>query len=196
MAVTRDHLSGNRFNFETHRLCDVGLDGRVDIGKRADRTGNGAGCNFLRDFLAAYNHFKPEAQITLDMPEDPIVAGIDRVLMRRVLHNLVTNAIQAAGPGQAELRISCFVSPNDRIHLRVEDNGPGVPDHDADKVFEPYFTTKNTGTGLGLAIVKKIVLQHQGSIVLARAPDGGASFLITLPAAPANTKPNAADSKA
>ncbi len=149
--------------------------------------------DFLQDFLAAYNYFKPDAQITVDMPPGPVVAGIDRVLMRRVLHNLVTNAIQAAGSGQAELLISCALTAESRIELRVEDNGPGIPDDEVHKVFEPYFTTKNTGTGLGLAIVKKIVLQHQGSIVLDRAPGGGAAFVITLPCAPAGALPEAID---
>ncbi|MEM7678579.1 MAG: ATP-binding protein [Myxococcota bacterium] len=138
--------------------------------------------DFLEDFLSAYNNFEPEAQVTLDTPAVPVVAGIDRVLMRRVLHNLVTNAIQAAGPGRAELTISCAFAPKDRIELRVEDNGPGVPDDEVQKVFEPYFTTKSTGTGLGLASVKKIVLQHRGTIFLHRAPAGGACFVITLPA--------------
>ena len=149
--------------------------------------------DFLRDFLSAYNGFRPDADIVLDVPGGPIIAGIDRVLMRRVLHNLVTNAIQAAGSGQAELRISCTLAGEGRIQLRVEDNGPGVPDEEAHKVFEPYFTTKSSGTGLGLAIVKKIVLQHQGSIVLDRSPAGGAAFHITLPAAPPGSMPETTD---
>ena len=142
---------------------------------------------FLEDFLAAYNHFEPDARVTLHTPAGPAIAGIDRVLMRRVLHNLVTNAIQAAGPGRAELSIRCAFAPNNRIEIRVEDNGPGVPDDAVPKVFEPYFTTKSSGTGLGLAIVKKIVLQHRGTIVLDRAQAGGAAFVITLPGAPAGS---------
>ena len=149
--------------------------------------------HFLEDFLSAYNNFEPDARVVLETPQTPVVAGIDRVLMRRVLHNLVTNAIQAAGPGTAELKICCAIIPKNHIELRVEDNGPGVPDDDAHKVFEPYFTTKNTGTGLGLAIVKKIVLQHRGTIVLDRAAGGGAAFVITLPIAPAGAAPESAD---
>ena len=148
---------------------------------------------FLADFLSAYNNFEPEARIALDTPDVPVIAGIDRVLMRRVLHNLVTNAIQAAGPGRAKLRIQCTEASKGRIYLRVEDNGPGVPDDEVHKVFEPYFTTKNTGTGLGLAIVKKIVLQHRGTIVLRRAEAGGAAFVITLPAAPDGVLPESVD---
>ena len=149
--------------------------------------------HFLQDFLSAYNYFAPDAQVSLDTPEGPVIAGIDRVLMRRVMHNLVTNAIQAAGPGLAELRIRCTLVPKNRVQIRVEDNGPGIPDEEAHKVFEPYFTTKNTGTGLGLAIVKKIVLQHQGSIILDRSDAGGAAFVMTLPIAPDGVRPESTD---
>jgi two-component system nitrogen regulation sensor histidine kinase NtrY len=141
---------------------------------------------YLDDFLGAYNNFAPEAKVTLELPEQPVQAALDRVLMRRVLANLVTNGIQAAGKGKAELLIRCALSPNGAIELRVEDNGPGVPPESAEKIFEPYFTTKAEGTGLGLAIVKKIILQHGGSILLRRSNLGGACFVIQLPPMPAN----------
>ena len=140
---------------------------------------------FLRGFLAAYGDFAPDAVVHLDVPKAPVVAMLDRVLMRRVLSNLVTNGIQAAGQGSAELWISAAVLPGSRsIELRVEDNGPGVPREQAEKIFEPYFTTKSDGTGLGLAIVKKIVLQHGGSITLRSSLAGGASLVIQLPPPP------------
>ncbi len=136
---------------------------------------------FIEEFLAAYNRFEPDAVVTLDLPAEPVPASIDRVLMRRVLANLATNAIQAAGPGKARLRLS-VVQTEGATELKIEDNGPGVPDDTASKIFEPYFTTKSDGTGLGLAIVKKIVLQHRGTIALGRGPEGGAAFTISLPA--------------
>ncbi|MFO0722281.1 MAG: ATP-binding protein [Myxococcota bacterium] len=137
---------------------------------------------YLEEFLAAYNRFEPEATVDLKMPAEPVQASIDRVLMRRVLANLATNAIQAAGAGKAQLTIA-LSSTEQAAELRIEDNGPGVPDDMAGKIFEPYFTTKAEGTGLGLAIVKKIVLQHGGTIALGRSAAGGASFTIVLPRA-------------
>ncbi|MCC7381662.1 MAG: HAMP domain-containing protein [Deltaproteobacteria bacterium] len=145
---------------------------------------------FVEDFLAAYNRFEPDAEVTTELPEAPVTAMIDRVLMRRVLANLATNAIQAVPAGQAKLVISCRATPGGAVVLRMQDNGPGVPREMADRIFDPYFTTKPEGTGLGLAIVKKIVLQHGGTIALEEVKEGGAAFVITLPAPlPGRTAP-------
>jgi len=140
---------------------------------------------FVDDFLAAYNRFEPEAEVTVEMPSEPVRAAIDRVLMRRVMANLVENAIQAAGAGKAKVWIRVKARAGDGVEIRVADNGPGVGEENAARIFDPYFTTKNEGTGLGLAIVKKIVLQHGGTIALARAAEGGAEMVINLPGAKA-----------
>ena len=137
---------------------------------------------FIEEFLAAYNRFEPEAEVFTELPEEPAFAPIDRVLMRRVFANLATNAIQAAGAGKAKLWISCKKTPEGQVVVRFADNGPGVPDEMAARIFDPYFTTKTEGTGLGLALVKKIVLQHGGTISLTSAEEGGAAFVIVLPA--------------
>ncbi len=139
---------------------------------------------FLKEFLAAYNQFEPDAQVHLKTPTMPVFAMIDRVLMRRVLANLVENAIQASRETPAKIILSAAADPaSHRIVINVKDNGPGIPSDQARKIFDPYFTTKNEGTGLGLAIVKKIVLQHQGTINV-EPTDTGASFLIMLPSGP------------
>jgi two-component system nitrogen regulation sensor histidine kinase NtrY len=139
---------------------------------------------FVTAFLEAYNRFEPDAEVTVELPDAPVVARIDRVLMRRVLVNLVTNGIQASGKPRARLTLGLAVR-GERAELRVEDDGPGVPEALGERVFEPYYTTKSEGTGLGLAIVKKIVLQHDGIIALGKASAGGAAFFISLPVAPA-----------
>ena len=66
--------------------------------------------------------------------------------------------------------------------LRVLDNGPGIPADVLPKLFRPFFTTKVNGTGLGLAVVQKILLQHGGHIEAQNRPEGGAEFIVTLPA--------------
>ena len=137
---------------------------------------------FVEEFLDAYNRFEQEAEVDVELPTETIFVGIDRVLMRRVFANLASNAIEAAGQGAAKIRLQGQITPGARaIEIRIEDNGPGVPEEYATRIFEPYFTTKSTGTGLGLAIVKKIVLQHGGSIALEPASGGGAAFVMSLP---------------
>ena len=71
--------------------------------------------------------------------------------------------------------------PSAQAWLVVEDDGPGIPAAQRDKVFDPYFTTKATGTGLGLAIVRKIALDHDGDVGLEDRPGGGTRFVLTLP---------------
>jgi len=67
------------------------------------------------------------------------------------------------------------------VRVCVDDNGPGVPAADRDRIFRPFVTTKSRGTGLGLALVQKIVVTHNGRIHVATAPGGGASMQVVLP---------------
>jgi two-component system, NtrC family, nitrogen regulation sensor histidine kinase NtrY len=137
---------------------------------------------FVREFLDAYNEFEGQATITVKIPEETITVSLDRVLMRRVLANLVTNAIQAAGKQPALIEIEIRLDEaREFASIHVSDNGPGVPEDNRARIFEPYFTTKSEGTGLGLAIVKKIVLQHKGQISLQPREPTGATFIIELP---------------
>ncbi len=105
--------------------------------------------------------------------------------MRQLLNNLIKNAQETvAGREGARitLRTCWHDEPDGRfMELRVEDNGPGIPDDVMAHLFEPYITTKPKGTGLGLAVVKKIVEEHNGVIYAENLPDGGASFVIRLP---------------
>jgi two-component system, NtrC family, nitrogen regulation sensor histidine kinase NtrY len=119
-----------------------------------------------------------------EIPENSIPCAIDRQMFRRVVINLVRNAVQAhrSTKGNPKVRVRA-VREGDEAVLVVEDNGPGVPAEQRARVFEPYFTTKTDGTGLGLAIVKKIVVEHGGTIDVEKSPLGGAAFVIRIPVA-------------
>ncbi|HET9598126.1 MAG TPA: ATP-binding protein [Anaeromyxobacteraceae bacterium] len=110
--------------------------------------------------------------------------ALDRPLMRRVIVNLVRNAIEASHPARAVVHLG-IARARERAVLTVADEGPGIPAEVRARIFDPYFTTRHEGTGLGLAIVKKIVLQHGGEIDAGARPGGGASFVISLPLADA-----------
>lgn len=133
-------------------------------------------------------------------PDLPLVEG-DLTQLRQVVHNLLANAhdaAQEAHPAEgAEIHVRTRLvhargaDGQDHVAVRitVADNGPGFAPQVADRVFEPYVTTKPTGTGLGLAIVKKIVEEHGGSIDIANRREGGArvSLLLTRLAGPARS---------
>jgi nitrogen fixation/metabolism regulation signal transduction histidine kinase len=108
----------------------------------------------------------------------------DPVSMRQVLHNLLKNALEAAGDdGEVTVTIESMDRNNAPfVQIAVYDNGPGISPENLEKIFDPYVTTKNKGTGLGLAIVKKIVEEHGGGIWVDTAYRGGAGFIIQLPA--------------
>jgi signal transduction histidine kinase len=71
-----------------------------------------------------------------------------------------------------------------RVEVTVADNGPGLPDAEHDRLFQPFFTTRSEGTGLGLALVQKFVVTHNGHVRAANRPGGGAVFTVWLPLRP------------
>ena len=107
----------------------------------------------------------------------------------QVLMNLIQNACDAAGarPGVLPvLRIAAHHAA-DGVVISLHDNGPGISPEDLSSIFEPFFTTKpvGKGTGLGLSISYGIVERHGGTLVAHNHPQGGAEFMLRLPAAPA-----------
>ena len=128
---------------------------------------------------------QPLAQITVD-GDFAEIAG-DEGLLRQAFLNLARNAAEAAANQAAMpsviLRGETVRSADENFQrLRVLDNGPGIPADVLPKLFRPFFTTKVNGTGLGLAVVQKILLQHGGRIEAQNRPEGGAEFIVTLPA--------------
>jgi signal transduction histidine kinase len=109
------------------------------------------------------------------------IAG-DADVLRSVFNNLFLNSIHAMEQTGGKLNILISREAGS-VRIIVRDTGPGIPEEHSEKVFQPYFSTKETGTGLGLAIVKRILDEHGGGIELESPEDGGACFVITLPAA-------------
>jgi signal transduction histidine kinase len=103
-----------------------------------------------------------------------LVARGDRAQLRRALLNLVKNAVSAAGPS-GQVVLGAHAIPG-QVVWEVRDSGLGVPDEIRDKIFTPFFTTRERGTGLGLAFVQEIARDHGGSVGVDRAPEGGARF--------------------
>jgi nitrogen fixation/metabolism regulation signal transduction histidine kinase len=109
----------------------------------------------------------------------PMVVSADRELLHRALSNLVLNAMDAM-PDGGELTLG-LERRDDFAVITVADSGQGMTTEERERLFTPYFTTKQHGTGLGLAIVQSIVSDHKGTIKVESAPDRGTAFLIELP---------------
>jgi nitrogen fixation/metabolism regulation signal transduction histidine kinase len=136
---------------------------------------------FIADFLEAHKHFRDRADVSFFAGAAGQNCKIDRVMFRRVLDNLVMNAVESAGRDRAAVKISTSCREG-LVEIAVEDGGPGMTAEVLEKVFNPYFTTKKDGTGLGLPTARKIVIDHGGEMSVASEPGKGARFTITLPA--------------
>ncbi|MDQ9169357.1 ATP-binding protein [Oxalobacteraceae bacterium R-40] len=107
--------------------------------------------------------------------------------LRRCLANLVDNAVKYGGSAEIAVRAE-GEQRNRRIHISIADHGPGIPDDQLEKVFEPFYRIETSrsretgGTGLGLTIARNIITQHGGSIKLANRKEGGLEVTLTLPA--------------
>lgn len=131
------------------------------------------------------------------LPEEEFTLQIDPDLMEQVFINLLKNAKEAVSTsdGQITLKVSQAVNgqskngngknalniQNSSFIISIIDNGQGIPDEVADKIFIPFYTTKNTGSGVGLSLVKQIVLLHQGDISFSTdTQHGGTRFTVVI----------------
>jgi two-component system sensor histidine kinase AtoS len=132
-------------------------------------------------------------RVVRDWRRDVPVVWVDQEALYRALVNLVANALDAMPRGgsltlrvawsEAEALASARAGTR-RVAVEVEDSGAGIEPADLDRVFNPFFSTKEGGTGLGLALTQKIVEDHGGSIDVRSAPGAGALFRIVLPLMP------------
>ena len=111
----------------------------------------------------------------------PIAGDVNQ--LKQVVINLVRNAIQAQRSSGGEVVVTiCDYPERNNAEIIVSDNGPGIPPDKAEKIFEPFFSTRKKGVGLGLSICKKIVNSHGGTVTFKnRTARGGAIFSIVLP---------------
>lgn len=121
--------------------------------------------------------------ISVDMQKEMPSIYADKENIRQVIVNIVQNGIDAL-PRNGRMNISIwFDQINDFVKMEFKDNGNGIKPEYLDKIFEPFFTTKENGSGLGLAISHKIIENHLGKLFAFNNLDGGATFVIELPAA-------------
>jgi signal transduction histidine kinase len=101
--------------------------------------------------------------------------------LHRALSNLMLNAMDAMPEGGI---VTIGAKPvGDNVEIRVADTGQGMTPEECERLFTPYYTTKQHGTGLGLAIVQSVIADHNGAIAVESHAGGGTAFVITLPRA-------------
>lgn len=125
--------------------------------------------------------------VTVDVADDVPLLRADARMLRQVLVNLLVNAREASGEGQAicvRLGRGRSLRGQPEVTIEVCDHGSGLTPERLERMFEPFYTTKAQGTGLGLAVVKRFVEAHDGTIAVRSVPGFGTVFAIRLPAVP------------
>jgi two-component system nitrogen regulation sensor histidine kinase NtrY len=135
----------------------------------------------LDDALSLYRGLFTDVTLRSAFAPDMPKVSVDPEQMRRVVINLVDNAIEAMNR-QGTIEVSTHHEPSNQVvRIVVADDGPGIPMAEREKLFLPYYSTKLRGSGLGLAIVRRIVAEHGGSIEVRDNTPRGTRFTIELP---------------
>jgi len=138
----------------------------------------------VRETIVFFQQSMPgHPAVTVEAPDQPFILDVDPVLIRHALFNLIHNAALAKRGGA----VAVSLAPEERqgvagYRIAVSDCGSGIKPEVAAKLFTPFFTTRPGGTGLGLSVAQHIVVMHGGSISGENRPEGGACFIIWLPA--------------
>jgi PAS domain S-box-containing protein len=127
------------------------------------------------------NNFPKNIETTVSVQEN-LVVKTDAAYLKRILSNLVNNAVQAM-PNGGKLDIQAAQKENTLL-ISIKDTGVGIPDEVRDKIFTPLFTTKPKGQGLGLAVVKRLVTGLKGNVSYVSQEGRGTEFIIELPISP------------
>ena len=178
---------------ETERINGI-IEELMDLGKpRPALMGEVNLARILGDIVLLQKEAARGQSIDFVLSLDPSIPPVlgDEHLLTRLFLNLIKNAREAiAGQGRVEIesKISAeyhMTTPGNRpsplVVVRVSDTGCGIPADELERIFTPYYTTKNTGSGLGLAICQKIVEDHRGFLKLTSTPGEGTEVSIWLP---------------
>ncbi len=137
----------------------------------------------LEEALALYTGLFQDVTITTAFAPSLPPVRVDPEQIRRVLINLVDNAVEAM-ERRGEVTVATEADPqNQVVRILVADNGPGIPPGEREKLFLPYYSTKRRGSGLGLAIVRRVVAEHGGTVEVGEVSPHGTRFTIELPCA-------------
>ncbi|MGA2888046.1 MAG: ATP-binding protein [Terracidiphilus sp.] len=139
----------------------------------------------VRALYEAAGQHQEKIRFEVELSAQPMPLDADPELLHRALSNLVLNAMDAMPEGGT---LTLSAKPRgDQVEIRIADTGAGLAPEECERLFTPYYTTKQHGTGLGLAIVQSVVADHAGTITVENRSGGGAEFIIALPKASETT---------
>jgi len=136
--------------------------------------------SIINEVVNLYKGYKG-VEITISIPDSSLMVEIDGEQFRRAMINILDNAIHAmTDSGRIHVALD-FDMPSNMAYIEIADNGPGIKDEDKERLFLPYFSTRNDGTGLGLAIANRIIAEHRGHIRVRDNEPKGTVFTIEIP---------------
>lgn len=137
---------------------------------------------WLKDTVASQRPIATMKSIDVVVEDDraPEKAVFDPRHLEHAVVGILTNALQAS-PNNSTVTVRAHENGGDRWTIEIEDEGPGIPVENREKIFRPYFTTKSDGNGIGLAVTNHVVTQHNGTIRIESPEKGGTRFVIDLP---------------
>lgn len=170
MVEQIDNMSVIAREFSDFAQMPTGKNDRIELGE------------FVTEVIDLYKAYE-NLDIRLFLPKNdaPMYVHADRKQLLRVFNNLIKNAMQAYDKNETA-RIDVLCEPDDRQYkITITDYGCGIPEHQKQNIFNPYFTTKAKGMGLGLSMVKNIIESMKGRIDFTSTEGEGSSFVIWIP---------------
>jgi len=121
---------------------------------------------------------KKNIEMDIVLKDTGLSVEVDPSLIEQVLINLVVNAIEALKDRQNAMIVLSATSNNNKVAIKVADNGSGIPEDILENIFIPFFSTKKTGSGIGLSLCKQIMMLHKGNIIVHSVPGQGTAFTL------------------
>ncbi|MEO7533643.1 MAG: HAMP domain-containing sensor histidine kinase, partial [Ferruginibacter sp.] len=140
---------------------------------------------YIRDLFEAMHSLmqptlaKKNVELEIILKDPDLQLEADATLIEQVLINLVVNATDAVKEKEnPRILLSAYITPNNKVVIKIADNGSGMPEELIEKIFIPFFSTRKTGSGIGLSLCKQIMMLHKGSIQVQSVEGEGSAFLL------------------
>jgi signal transduction histidine kinase len=140
---------------------------------------------YIRDMFESMHYLmqptleKKDIELEIILKDPDLMLEADISLIEQVLINLLLNAAEAVKEKtEPRILLSAYITPNNKVVVKIADNGNGMPEELMEKIFIPFFSTRKTGSGIGLSLCKQIMLLHKGTIQVQSVEREGSAFLL------------------